>query len=99
MAQRQRARSASDLRSSSALATPNTGIHKLYMRIGSLEMERARRMQERDACLARVRQCEARCEQLAAEIRELLERIGVIGATTAVYEPKPEPGTTARYSY
>ena len=106
MARRTRIRSVSDIKSSSAVSTPNTSVHKIYMRIGAMEMERERRLKERDICLERATQCQARAEQLSAEIERLLSQTGRAGSSSAPMVPAPElkpgavrPQQDPRYSY
>ena len=111
MARPRRIRSVSEIRSSSSVTTTNTGIHKIYMRIGSMEMERERRIQERSACLVRAQQCEERCRQLDAEIERMLGEARRRGGSslpsdTPAVPPAPEPkpaarpaGVSARYDY
>ena len=106
MAHRTRIRSVSDIKSSAAVSTPNTSVHKIYMRIGAMEMERERRLKERDICLERASQCQVRADQLASEIERLLSQTGRGGSGSAPIVPAPElkPGAektqqNPRYSY
>lgn len=47
-------------------------VHKAYLKIGSIEMEKDRRMSERKALLARLEEIDARCRELDDEKRRLL---------------------------
>lgn len=49
--------------------------HKLHMRLCALEMERYRRDQERQVALARAANCQARCEEIEAEVHKLQQAI------------------------
>ncbi len=49
--------------------------YRAYMQITCLEMEKARRKTERDSASKRVKQIDARLEEIAAEQRELLEAV------------------------
>lgn len=50
--------------------------HKAYLRIGSLEMERARKLTERRAVQAKLDEIDARCAEIDAEKCFLLTLIG-----------------------
>ncbi|MEH0021879.1 MAG: hypothetical protein V6Z89_19650 [Desulfobacter sp.] len=50
--------------------------HKAYLKIGSIEMEKARRMKEKDALMARLGVIETRCRELDEEKRRLLKVSG-----------------------
>jgi len=51
-------------------------VHKAYLRVGSLEMEKERRLTERRALMTRVAQIDARCRELDAEKNLLLNLAG-----------------------
>jgi uncharacterized protein YgbK (DUF1537 family) len=54
-------------------ATERTSLpHKAYLKIGSLEMEKARRGKERESALRRLSHVEARCQEIEAEKTALL---------------------------
>jgi hypothetical protein len=50
--------------------------HRAFLRIACLEMEKARRSQEKEGAMRRVRSVEARCREIETEKRRLLEALG-----------------------
>ena len=64
------------LRTQTTLALLASKPSLTYLRIGALEMERARRRAERDNAVARIRDLDARCREIDAEKDGLLRAIG-----------------------
>jgi hypothetical protein len=65
--------------------------YKAFLRIGSLEMEKARRGKEKESALNRVQNIDARFEEIEAEKSELLEAIGIRDAGDAFGNPANKP--------
>lgn len=70
--------------------------HKAYLRIGSLEMEKARRMKEKEALLARLGVIEARCRELDEEKHRLLKVSGEKSSGKKTLKAPPPLPTPAR---
>ena len=67
-------------------------VHKAYLKIGSIEMEKDRRMSEKRALLARLAELDARCRELDAEKLRLLVLSGQgkpVAATAGQDTPLP----------
>ena len=64
--------------------------YKAFLRIGSLEMEKARRGKEKESAMNRVQNIDARFREIDAEKSELLVAIGM-PAATAVGKPANGP--------
>lgn len=65
--------------------------HQIHMRLCALEMERSRRDQERQVCLARAARCEDRCRLIDTEVRALMEALSGTALPVrrgAIVEPK-----------
>ncbi|MDX2148867.1 MAG: hypothetical protein SFZ23_15235 [Planctomycetota bacterium] len=74
-------KSLQDVRTNSGAvgATRAAVPHQVHMRLCTLEMERYRRDQERRVALERAAKCQARCEQIEAEVQTLLDAINLRG--------------------
>ena len=68
--------------------------HKVYMRIACLEMEKARRGEEKNSALARVRNIDARFNDIDVERETLLDSLAQQDATrrSASHTTSPEEG-------
>jgi hypothetical protein len=66
--------------------------YKAYLRIGCLEMEKARRGVERDSALSRVSTIDARFQDIEAEKAALLERLS---ESQASHTDSTAPGANA----
>lgn len=49
--------------------------YQAYLRIGALEMEKARRTKERESAMMRVNNIDARCNEIEAEKKALLKMV------------------------
>jgi hypothetical protein len=65
--------------------------YKAFLRIGSLEMEKARRGKEKESALNRVHNIDARFREIDAEKSELLEAIGITATGDACCNPANGP--------
>jgi len=65
--------------------------YKAFLRIGSLEMEKARRGKEKESALNRVQNIDARFREIEAEKSELLEAIGITATGDACGNPADGP--------
>ena len=61
--------------------------YKAFLRIGSLEMEKARRGKEKESALNRVQNIDARFQEIEAEKSELLAAIDLTSADDAHANP------------
>jgi hypothetical protein len=68
--------------------------YKVFLRIGSLEMEKARRGKEKESALNRVQNIDARFREIEAEKSELLETIDITAAGNARANPANGPERT-----
>ncbi|NCC28271.1 MAG: hypothetical protein EOM22_09025 [Gammaproteobacteria bacterium] len=73
----QPSRSVRDIKTLAGKAEDASAPHKLYMRLFALETERHRRLQERASAMLRVDNIDARCAEIAAEMEQLLQTLGV----------------------
>jgi hypothetical protein len=69
--------------------------YKAFLRIGSLEMEKARRSMEKESALNRVEKIDARFREIEDEKSELLEVIGITAADNAQAKPVNAKRTSA----
>jgi len=65
--------------------------YKAFLKIGSLEMEKARRGKEKESALNRVQNIDARFREIEAEKSELLEAIGITATGSAHANPANGP--------
>jgi hypothetical protein len=65
--------------------------YQAFLRIGSLEMEKARRGKEKESALNRVQNIDARFLEIDAEKSELLEAIGITATGDAHANPANGP--------
>ena len=65
--------------------------YKAFLRIGSLEMEKARRGKEKESALNRVQNIDARFREIEAEKSELLEAIDLTATGDAHANPANGP--------
>lgn len=77
-------RSIRDVRTAAGMPGVSAERHKAYMRVGSLELERARNERQRDAALQQAATCQRRCEALQTQINAILGGL-------ELREPKPDP--------
>ena len=83
-----------NIRSRSGMADQTTEPYRAFLRIGALEMEKARRGKERESAMLRVKAIDERFREIEAEKAELLKivlpgnLIGVGGA-----DKKNRPGS------
>ncbi len=73
-------------------ATTILSSPELYIRLTSLEMERARRVMERDRLQERIRILDERIVQIAEEQAEMRARIDRVDGTSKSSQAGPEPG-------
>jgi hypothetical protein len=73
----QPSRSVRDIKTLAAMADDARAPHKMYMRLFALETERHRRLQERASAMLRVDNIDARCTEIAEEMEQLLQILGV----------------------
>ncbi|HBJ35695.1 MAG TPA: hypothetical protein DDZ51_13310 [Planctomycetaceae bacterium] len=62
----------------------NLRPHELYMKLTSLEIERARRITERDATLGRLSIINDRIEDLERQKEDVLEKIDAINSSEVI---------------
>jgi hypothetical protein len=85
-------RGVQNIRTLAGMADDKALPHKVFLRIACLEMERARRGQERRAAMARVRDIDDRFREIDAEKRERLAAMaGAKPATRASQAPADAP--------
>ena len=65
--------------------------YKVFLRIGSLEMEKARRGKEKESAMNRVQNIDTRFQEIEAEKSELLEAIGITATGDACSNPANGP--------
>ncbi len=65
--------------------------YKAFLRIGSLEMEKARRGKERESAMNRVQNIDTRFQEIEAEKSGLLEAIGMPVTGSACANPADGP--------
>lgn len=65
--------------------------YRVFLRIGALEMEKARRGQEKESALNRVWNIDRRFREIAVEKADLLETIGITVPGDAGDNPAPGP--------
>ena len=73
----QPSRSVRDIKTLAGMADDVRAPHKMYMRLFALETERHRRLQERASAMLRVDNIDARCAEIAEEMEQLLQILGV----------------------
>lgn len=86
-------RSLKDIRTNIDSSSQFVEPYKGYLRLGSLEMERSRKLQERDNLRERLRVIEERCRQLDAEKEVIL---GIIDHRAADLGHKDKVVTTVK---
>jgi len=69
--------------------------HKAFMRLASLEMEKLRRGKERQSAIARVKNIDARFEEIRAQKNDLLQGLGMTEGTKPNGAPAPKPRPAA----
>jgi len=91
----QNIRTLSDIRTHSGTVDQTFIPHKAYMKLASLEMEKARRGKERESATHRIEIIDARLQKVEAEkdvlLRALDER-GGCNPTDDALNTKPKPG-------
>lgn len=96
-------KSAADLRSASrlpqlmSLGDGRRKIHRLYMRLSMLSMERERVLKERDVALAKIERCDSRCKQINGQIDQLNQSLSVVEGLPPAEEKKEEPAKPPRH--
>jgi len=65
--------------------------YKAYMKISCMEMEKLRRGKERESAMLRVKNIDARFQEIEAEKSELLEAIGITATDDACGNPANGP--------
>jgi hypothetical protein len=65
--------------------------YKAFLRIGSLEMEKARRGKEKESAMNRVQNIDTRFREIEVEKSVLLKEIGIITTGNACGNPADEP--------
>jgi hypothetical protein len=73
----QPSRGVRDIKTLAGMAEDARAPHKLYMRLFALETERHRRLQERASAMLRVENIDARCAEIAEEMEQLMQILGV----------------------
>ncbi len=95
-------RGVQDIRTRTGRGPGHFVAHEAYMRITSLEMEKARRERERASAMARVRNIDARFTEMEAEKAALLAALGERTTDGLPSGQTPQPnakddGFTIRY--
>jgi hypothetical protein len=86
-----------DIRTISGRVDQSFHPYKAYLRIGCLEMEKARRGSERASATHRVKLIDARFQEIEAEEAALLQNLGERNSDTPTTDAKgAEPGTGLR---
>jgi hypothetical protein len=80
-------RGLANIRTRSGASDQVSEPYKAFLRIGSLEMEKARRGKEKESALNRVQNIDARFREIEAEKSELLEAIGITASGDARGNP------------
>lgn len=70
-------RGLNNIRTRSGTSDQVSEPYKAFLRIGSLEMEKARRSKERESAMLRVQNIDSRFREIDAEKEELLESTGI----------------------
>ena len=71
-------RGVQDIRTIAGMMVDRTAIRsRAYLRVACLEMERERRGRERESAMARVRNVDARSQEIEAEKAMLLDALGI----------------------
>ncbi|MDP2644999.1 MAG: hypothetical protein Q8P24_08675 [Desulfobacterales bacterium] len=84
-------RGLANIRTRSGTSDQVSEPYKAFLRIGSLEMEKARRGKEKEGALKRVQNIDARFREIEAEKYELLEAIGMTATGNAHANPANVP--------
>jgi hypothetical protein len=85
-----------NIRTHSGTSSQVSEPYKAFLRIGSLEMEKARRGKEKESAMLRVQNIDSRFRDIDAEKEELLESMGLgavgNGKSDPATGPKPSNG-------
>jgi hypothetical protein len=86
-----------NIRTHSGTSSQVSEPYRAFLRIGSLEMEKARRGKERESAMLRVKNIDSRFRDIDAEKEEILESIG-LGAGNGKSDPAtgPKPSNGAK---
>ncbi|RJQ64288.1 MAG: hypothetical protein C4530_02180 [Desulfobacteraceae bacterium] len=84
-------RGLANIRTHSATRDQVSESYKAFLRIGALEMEKARRGKEKESALNRVQNIDARFREIEAEKSELLAAIGIPSTGDACGNPANGP--------
>lgn len=95
---KKKTRGLQDIRTLSGNVDQKSVPHRAFMRITVLEMEKARRGRERDSALDRVRNIEARFQEIEEEKEELLQTVGVRKNDAAGRASAPGTGTDSKHN-
>jgi hypothetical protein len=80
-------RGLSNIRTHSGTRNQVSEPYKAFLRIGSLEMEKARRGKEKESAMTRVQSIDVRFREIEAEKSELLKAIGIAASGDACGNP------------
>jgi hypothetical protein len=89
----QPSRSVRDIKTLAGMADDARAPHKMYMRLFALETERHRRLQERASAMLRVDNIDVRCAEIAAEMEQLLQILGVESVAPSGPSASTRPGS------
>ncbi|RKT46117.1 hypothetical protein [Thiocapsa rosea] len=89
----QPSRSVRDIKTLAGMADDVRAPHKMYMRLFALETERHRRLQERASAMLRVDNIDARCAEIAEEMEQLLQILGVEAVAPGGPPANARPGS------
>jgi hypothetical protein len=84
-----------NIRTHSGTSSQVSEPYKAFLRIGSLEMEKARRGKEKESAMLRVQNIDSRFRDIDAEKEDLLESMGLDagnGKSDPAAGPKPSNG-------
>lgn len=76
-------RGVQDIRTHAGKVDRSSSSYMVFMKITALEMERTRKLHERDSAVARLRILDERIQEIEREKADLLEGLNVLGALRA----------------
>jgi|TARA_B110000503_G_scaffold64163_1_gene101196 hypothetical protein len=90
-------KSVSSIRTHSGRAGDGNTTHRDYFKVGALELERSRRVKERDAANSRLTIINARIDEIDNEKAKLLEAAAAVNDGTAKSAKKEPSGLRIKY--
>lgn len=85
-----------DIRTLSGKVDQASIPYRAYMKISSLEMEKARRGKEKESAMRRVKDIDARFQEMEAEKDALLKALGERNGSQSIDAPAIEPKPVSR---